>query len=153
MTVDKNEAINHRDMQCKQYIQTLNTIRSSDELTKEELAHTEVCAVCHKKTQEYLSFLHLVNKEKQAVVSPFISTRIMAQLEKEHQPLFPSVQKALVYITIFLITLMLGFMSAYLLDENKIENEQEQLISQYFSSSSDGLILENNWLNKDFYEE
>lgn len=140
-------------MQCNQYIQNLTNLHSLDELTPEERDHSKTCSTCEKETQAYLSFLQLVEKEKQTAVSPFISTRIMAKLQKREKPLITKLQTAFLNAAVIVFTLMLGFISAYLLDGNKSENDQEQMISQYFSSTSMGLNLEDNWLNNDLYEE
>jgi len=140
-------------MQCSQYIQNLTNIHSSDELTPEERDHIKNCSTCEKETQAYLSFLLLVEKEKQTAVSPFISTRIMGKLQKRENPLITKLQRVLLNAAVIVFTLMLGFISAYLLDRSRIENDQEQMISQYFSSASIGFNLEDNWLNNDLYEE
>lgn len=140
-------------MQCNKYIQNLTNIHSLDELSPEERDHIKNCSECEKETQAYLSFLLLVEKEKQTAVSPFISTRIMGKLQKTQKPFIPKLQTILLNTAVVIFTLMLGFISAYILDKNKIGSEQEQIVSQYFSSTSAGLNIEDNWLNNELYEE
>ncbi len=140
-------------MQCNQYIHNLTTIQSLDDLSPMEKDHIKGCVECEKATQEYLSFLHLVKIEKETEVSPFISTRIMAKLQKNQKPQFAQLQRVFLNAAVIVFTLMLGFISAYLLDGNKTTNDQEQLVSQYFSSTTVGLNLEDNWLNNELYEE
>lgn len=139
-------------MKCNDYLDKLSTIKSVNELNNEEKIHAQECEACKHKTEEYASFLTLIEKEKQSTISPFIATRIMAKIEQPvKQPLFH--MPAFATAAAITITLLLGFASGYIFDNSNNIDEQEELFSQYFSSSSIGYHLENNWLNNDLYEK
>jgi hypothetical protein len=140
-------------MQCKDFNNRLAALGDINRPTTLMQQHMEHCPSCRETYAKAQMLFDLVAEEKLENVSPFINTRIMAQIEKQEErswiarPAFVPVMSAAL--------LFLGFISASIFtnpNQQVASNSTEIIASEYYFSDNPGTQLENIWLNSYQYE-
>lgn len=141
-------------MNCKEFKNQLASLEQPDTLPPAMHEHIGTCASCRsvwEKTQMLFSF---VTEEKTRKVSPFVTTRIMAEIEDAGRPSGVLGRPVLVSVlSVFL--LLLGFFSASLFTNpqpSALADSTENIATDYFFSDNPGSQLEEIWLNTYTYE-
>jgi hypothetical protein len=95
-----------------------------------------------------------VAEEKAKKISPFVTTRIMAQIESAGKTGKVMVRPALASV-LSLVVLLMGFYSASLFtssEPSSLADTSEVIATDYFFSDNPGSQLEDIWLNTYSYE-
>lgn len=136
-------------MNCRDFETELLKAESLNGLSSEAKKHMDACMECNELYLTSERFFELVQDEKNTQVPPFLSTRVMAGIEKtvsyEKNFLF-KFKPALQVAALFLI-LLSGFATAMLMDSNPGINDADLIYSDYFSHSA-GLEMETSWFLK-----
>lgn len=133
-------------MKCKDFNDILASMKDITRLSPEMHQHMENCASCRKAFQKNEALLAVIKEEKRARISPYINTRIMAQIEK--QTARPKIAKPALVAVMSVILMVLGFLSPALLQNHSdMANSAEVIASDYYFSDNPGAQLEEIWIN------
>lgn len=135
-------------MNCKEFNKLLaSPEREQKNITKDMQKHMEECPSCHAAYEQFLKLFQYISEEKSEKISPFITTRVIAKIERrtnrERQ-----MKRVLIPVLSF-IFLLLGFFSAQIfISLDTISEESVEIIaSEYYLSDNPGTLLEETWLN------
>lgn len=133
-------------MKCNDFNNKMVSMKDITRLTPEMRQHMEDCASCRKAFQQNEALLVVIQDEKRARVSPYINTRIMAQIEK--QTARPKIAKPAFIAVMSVILMVLGYLSPALLQNHSdMANSAEVIASDYYFSDNPGAQLEEIWIN------
>lgn len=135
-------------MKCKDFNSQLAMLHNTGEIPVEMQEHMEQCASCREAFEKTQLLFDFVAEERSQKVSPFVTTRIMGQIEEAQQPGWftrPSLVAAM-----SIMVLVLGFFSASLFSNtgsSTLADSGEIIATDYFFSENPGSQLEEIWLN------
>jgi predicted anti-sigma-YlaC factor YlaD len=133
-------------MKCNDFNNKLASMKDITRLSPEMHQHMENCASCRKAFQKNEALLAVIKEEKRARVSPYINTRIMAQIEK--QTARPKIAKPALVAVMSVILMVLGFLSTALFQNHSdMANSAEVIASDYYFNDNPGAQLEEIWIN------
>jgi hypothetical protein len=137
---------------CTQFDEMLFNFKGDKSLDNESEAHLKHCAQCRALYLNTVALYDALNAEKNTPSPPFLSTRVMAALEKvdTEKGLQHFIRKEL-QVAFVVLALMMGAGSAMLFQPKQTYSDEPSLLAEYFDMESDG--LEQQWLNFNNYEE
>jgi len=135
---------------CTQFEEMLFNFKGDEPLDNESKAHLQHCAQCKALYLNTVAFFDVLNTEKNTQSPPFLSTRVMAALERvdAKKGLQHFIRKEL-QVAFVVLALMMGTGGAMLFQPKQTYNDEPSLLAEYFDVESDG--LEQQWLN--FYND
>lgn len=140
-------------MKCKDFNNQLAMLHNMGEIPvdmQEHMNHCDSCSQAFEKTQLLFDF---VKEEKRQKITPFVTTRVMGQIERVQKPVW-TLRPALVAV-MSVIVLVLGFFSASLFtasEPSQLADSTEIIATDYFFTENPGSQLEEIWLNSYSYE-
>ncbi|WP_291855889.1 hypothetical protein [Marinilabilia sp.] len=140
-------------MKCKDFNSQLAMLQDMGEIPAEMQEHMKHCDSCNEAFEKTHLLFDFVKEEKSQKVSPFVTTRIMGQIERVEKPSWFT-RPALV-VVMSIAVLVLGFFSASLFsaqESSKLADSTEIIATDYFFSENPGSQLEEIWLNSYSYE-
>jgi hypothetical protein len=135
-------------MECKDFNSQLAMLHDTGEIPVQMQEHMKQCASCSEAFEKTQLFFDFVAEERSQKVSPFVTTRIMGQIEAAHQPGWFT-RPALVAV-MSVVVLVMGFFSASLFsnpEPSTLADSTEIIATDYFFSENPGSQLEEIWLN------
>jgi predicted anti-sigma-YlaC factor YlaD len=139
-------------MNCNEFHNQLASIRDTGQLTPEMLQHMQSCSSCSRMYARTQSLFDVITEEKAEKVSPFINTRILAQIEKQEKRVWLT-RPAIVSLMSVMIMILGFFTAGIITKQNQVaSNSTEIIASEYFFSDNPGAQLEEIWLNSYEYE-
>lgn len=134
-------------MKCQELNNQLASMNDITGLTPEMHRHIETCASCRKAYDKTESLLAFIAEEKSARVSPFVKTRVMAQIE--NPPVKPKPLKPAFVTAMSVMLLVLGFFSGGIFQNHgELASDRTEVIaSDYYFSDNPGAQLEEIWIN------
>lgn len=139
-------------MNCKEFNIRLAQTNDPGDLPEEMQRHINQCASCRHIYEQTRTLFDFVKIEKEAEVSPFVTTRVMAAIQNPEPS--PWLVRPAVVSVMSGILLVLGFLAAGLTNQ-KIETttqSTEIIASEYYFTENPGSELEEIWLNTYEYE-
>jgi predicted anti-sigma-YlaC factor YlaD len=139
-------------MKCNEFHNQLASIREKGQLTREMMQHMETCSSCSEMYARTQSLFDVIAEEKAEKVSPFINTRILAQIEKQEKRVWLARPAIVSLMSVFIM--VLGFFTAGIFtNQNQMASDSTEIIaSEYYFSDNPGSQLEEIWLNSYVYE-
>ncbi|WP_016776837.1 anti-sigma factor family protein [Anaerophaga thermohalophila] len=139
-------------MKCNEFHNQLASIREKGQLTREMMQHMETCSSCSEMYARTQSLFDVIAEEKAEKVSPFINTRILAQIEKQEKRVWLARPAIVSLMSVFIM--VLGFFTAGIFNnQNQVASDSTEIIaSEYYFSDNPGSQLEEIWLNSYVYE-
>ncbi len=134
-------------MNCKEIHTKLAHIRDIQDIPDEMQRHIRECDSCREVYEQTRALLGFVETEKEKEVSPFLTTRVMAKIQRPAP--IPWLARPAVVSVMAVFLLVLGFFTANLTDkpgENPSE-ATEIIASEYYFTENPGSELEEIWLN------
>ncbi|WP_010662174.1 hypothetical protein [Marinilabilia salmonicolor] len=141
-------------MTCNEFNKQLAMLQRSGEMTQEMQEHMDECASCKETYEKEQLLFDFVEEEKALKISPFVTTRIMAQIERVEKPSRMVARPAFVSL-LSVVVLILGFFSASLFsgsEASSLADSTEIIATDYFFSANPGSQIEDIWLNSYSYE-
>jgi hypothetical protein len=141
-------------MTCKEFNNQLALLQQPGEVPREMEVHMSNCVSCMEAFEKTKLLFDFVAEEKAKKISPFVTTRIMAQIESAEKPGKVMVRPVLAYV-LSLVVLLMGFFSASLFtssEPSSLADTSEVIATDYFFSDNPGSQLEDIWLNTYSYE-
>lgn len=141
-------------MKCKEFNSQLASHRQPDVVSPEMRGHIEECPSCRSVWEKTQLLFDFVAEEKARNISPFVTTRIMAEIESVERPsaiVFRPVQLSVLSVGL----LLLGFISASLFSNpqsSSLADSTKIIATDYFFSDNPGSQLEEIWLNSYSYD-
>ncbi|TCO10901.1 hypothetical protein [Natronoflexus pectinivorans] len=132
-------------MNCVEFEIRLAKLKSGENPGDEFIKHRNQCAKCTKLANEVEGLFQLIEVDASKTVSPFLSTRIMAALDKKAMEVHISIQKAW-QIAAVSLALIAGFNLALFMDYRQSPTDADSVLSEYFFAGNAGMEIENNWL-------
>jgi predicted anti-sigma-YlaC factor YlaD len=139
-------------MKCNEFNNQLASLADINSPATKMQQHMEICSSCREAYAKSQVLFDIIAQEKTEKVTPFINTRIMAQIEKTEKKSWMA-RPALISV-ISAALLVLGFISASIFtNQNQvISNPAEVIASDYYFIDNAGSQLEEIWLNSYQYE-
>lgn len=139
-------------MECKQYEQTITGLTEGVISKETLLAHLQACSSYRMLYNAWAFAGEVIADEKSAQVSPFIHTRIMANVGKRGQGAHGWLQGvALARVALVWFALVAGLFGGWWVDGFYHDDGKQAVYIDYFYT--DRMSIESGWLNNDFYEE
>ncbi|SKB82696.1 hypothetical protein [Alkalitalea saponilacus] len=139
-------------MNCVEFEIQLAKLKSGANPGVEFLEHKSQCPKCMELASRADELYHFIADDAKKTVSPFLSTRIMAELDKKALEVHISIQKAW-QIAAVSLALIAGFNLALFMDYRQSPTDADSVLSEYFFAGNAGMEIENNWLKLSTDEE
>ncbi len=140
-------------MNCKVFNNQLAVLHYTDEIPVEMQEHMKHCDSCSKVFEKTQMLFDFVGEERSQKVSPFVTTRIMSQIERaEKSSWFP---RPALMAAMSVMVFILGFFASSLFSNAgtpALADSTEIIATDYFFSENPGSQLEEIWLNSYTYE-
>jgi hypothetical protein len=140
-------------MKCKEFNSQLAILHNMSGISvemQEHMNHCDSCSEAFEKTQLLFDF---VAEERSQKVSPFVTTRIMGQIERVEKTAWFTRPSLVAVMSV--VVLVMGFFSASLLSDrgtSTLADSTEIIATDYFFTENPGSQLEDIWLNSYSYE-
>jgi len=140
-------------MKCKDFNRQLAMLQNFGEIPVGMQEHMKYCASCREVFEKTQLLFDFVAEERSQKVSPFVTTRVMGQLEEAQRPGWftrPALVSAM-----SIVVLILGFFAASLFTNpapSTLADSTEIIATDYYFSGNPGSQLEEIWLNSYSYE-
>lgn len=134
-------------MNCKEIHTKLAQAQSLQDIPEEMHHHIRECESCREVFEQTLALLGFVETEKEKEVSPFLTTRVMAKIQRPAP--IPWLARPAVVSVMSVILMILGFFTANLTDtqSENASDSTEIIASEYYFTENPGSELEEIWLN------
>ena len=140
-------------MECRIFERELTVHHNEQELGVEARLHADSCTHCRLLFQNHQMLFNAIAEERQVRVPPFLSTRVMADLQKR-EVRFTSrpVWHQALQVAAVLVALVSGFIGSVLMEQRSVTDDFSVVLSDYFLMGDAGLTIEEGWLYSDTYE-
>ena len=134
-------------MNCNEFKNRLASLKEVDHLDGDMAEHLEHCPTCHEMHAKMLTLYNIILEEKSEKISPFINTRIMANISSREARTWQTKPSFVTVLSIFFV--MLGFFSAKIFTQSPLMTTDhiEIIASDYYFTENPGSQLEKIWLN------
>ncbi len=141
-------------MNCSVFEKELLAHQNKVELGLDARLHADACRHCRLLVQSHQALLSAIAEEKQVRVSPFLSTRVMAGIQKREGTIRSlPVWKQALQVAAVLLALMGGYSGSVLMDQRSATDDFSVVLSDYFLMDEPGLSIEEGWLYSEYYEK
>jgi predicted anti-sigma-YlaC factor YlaD len=140
-------------MKCKDFNNQLAMLQEMGKIPVEMQEHIKQCVSCSEVFEKTQQLFNFVAEERSQKVSPFVTTRIMGQIERAEKPSWFTRPSLVAVMSV--VVLVLGFFSASLFSNSgssTLANSTEIIATDYFFTENPGSQLEDIWLNSYSYE-
>ncbi len=140
-------------MNCSVFEKELLAHQHKVELGLDARLHADSCLHCRLLAQSQQTLLSAVADEKLVRVPPFLSTRVMADLNNREMTVHSyRVWKPALQVAAVLLALVGGYSGSVLMDQGSAIDDFSAVLSDYFLMDEPGLSIEEGWLYSESYE-
>ena len=141
-------------MKCSEFEREIDLFNKGTVLSIEAQKHASLCPRCSLLLQHEKLLLSAIDQERQVTVSPFLSTRVMAHLERTESGFgFKYIRYKFLQVAVILFAILGGFIGSGLMDRNSRLEDFDIILTDYFNIDHDGYGIEDSWLYYDIYEK